>query len=115
MTARRQEGEDVPSLFARGVRNGHHALGEAIAALALRSEGALPPQHEGAQFALAVVAGRLHVVALDEGPEGLAVLEDVRARAGEALDAQRQLHVPIDDSYISPVVVTSWGCLVACS
>src|SRR5690606_7041957 len=87
------------ALLTRRVRDGHQALGEAVAAITLGPERALPPEDESAQLALRVVVRRLDVIDLDEGPERLAVLPEVGARAAQALDvgvdpaAQRALEV----------------------
>jgi hypothetical protein len=59
--ARGKKGEDVLVLLSGGSRNAHQAFSEQVAALALRAEAALPPQHEGPQFALGVVVCRLDV------------------------------------------------------
>ena len=76
-----QEREHILLLLARGMSHRHQPFGEQVAALALGAERALAPEHEGAQLPLGVVVGRLDVLAVDEGPQRGAVLEDVRARA----------------------------------
>lgn len=53
-----EEPECVLALLARGVGDGHEALGEQIAALALRTEAAPAPQHERPELPLSVVMPR---------------------------------------------------------
>lgn len=63
-------------LLARRVRDGHHPLGEEVAALTLCAEAALPPEDESSQLALGVIVRRLDVVAVYESPQSLFVLEE---------------------------------------
>jgi hypothetical protein len=50
-----EEREHVLLLLAGGVRHGHEALGEPVAALALRAEAQLSPEDERTQLTLSVV------------------------------------------------------------
>jgi len=78
--------EGVFALLARGVRDGHHALGEHVAAVTLRAERAPTPEHKRAQLPLSVIVRWVDVVALEKGPQRLPVREDIGARSGQALD-----------------------------
>ena len=84
IAARGQEGEHVALLLARGVRDGHQVFGEGVAALALCTERTFAPKNECANLPLSMVISRLDAGLVDEGPQGLSVLEDVRARPGQA-------------------------------
>ena len=75
-------------MFAEGVRDGHDALGEAAASIALRAEALLAPEDEGAEFTLGVIVGRLDAVVVGEGPESALVLEDVGAGTADTADAE---------------------------
>src|SRR5580692_4518516 len=76
--------EHGASLLSKSVRDGHDALRVALAAFALRPVGCLAPEDEGSQVAFGQVVGRVDVVAVDEGPEGLSMIEDIGARSAEA-------------------------------
>lgn len=84
-----EEAEDVAVLLAERVDGGEHALDEAAAALALCPERQLAEDDGVTKGALGLVVGRLDSGVVDEGPEGVAVLED---RQGLALrvDARGQ-------------------------
>jgi len=62
--------EDVTVEVSEGVRDGHDARGEAIAAIALRSEGLLAPQDESPQLAVCVIIRRFDTFVVGEGPKG---------------------------------------------
>jgi hypothetical protein len=81
-----QEGEHVPLLLACGVGDGHQVFGEGVAALALGAERAFAPKNERANLSLSVVICRLDAGLVEEGPQGLSVLEDVSARPKQARD-----------------------------
>lgn len=70
-------------LLAGGVRRRHEALGEEVAAIALRAERAFSPEHERSQLALGVIVGRVHPLALDEGPKSRGMNEDVSTGTGD--------------------------------
>ena len=70
-------------LLAAGVDDRLEICGKPIAAFAVTSQRCLAPEDEGTELLLSVVVGRLDAFLRDEAPEGLAVVEDVRARAAD--------------------------------
>jgi hypothetical protein len=76
----------VAPLLAGSVRHGHEALGEEIAALTLRTEGALSPEDECPDFLLRVIVGGRDSVAVDKGLERRGMGEDIGARTGNVTE-----------------------------
>lgn len=79
-----QEVEHALVLLARGEGNGHQVFGEGVVALTLGTERALAPENEGAQLPLGMVVGWLEARLVDEIPQRLPMLEDVRASPRQA-------------------------------
>ena len=75
-------------LFSQGVGDRHEPRSEDGSPIALRTEGSLSPQDECSQGALGSVVRGLDAPYLDEGPQGLAVLQDVLTGAADAADAK---------------------------
>jgi hypothetical protein len=63
------KGLDKASLLASGVRHGHEALCEEVAAITRCAERAFSPENERSELALGVIVGRLDSFAIDKGPE----------------------------------------------
>ncbi len=83
-----EELEHVDVLLAGGVHDGHHALGETIAAFTLSAERALPPKNKSSEFTLGVIVRRLDIRDVDESPQSHCVREDVFCGAARAAKAK---------------------------
>jgi hypothetical protein len=67
----------VAPLLAGGVRHGHEALSEQVAAFALGPERSLAPEDEGSQLTLGMIVGRFDAITIDKGPESRGMVQDV--------------------------------------
>jgi nicotinate-nucleotide pyrophosphorylase (carboxylating) len=76
----------VAPLLAGSVRHGHEALGEEVAALALRAERALSPEDESPDLLLRMIVGGRDAVAVDKGPQSRGMGEDIGARTGDVTE-----------------------------
>lgn len=63
-----EEIEHSLALLARRVHHGHHAFGEAFAALALTAEAALAPHDKTSELKLRVIVCRGHAFVSNESP-----------------------------------------------
>lgn len=75
-------------LLSQGVNHAHDALGEAIAALALRAKALLAPHDETSELALGVIVRGLHPRRMGEGPQRIGVLQHVRTGAADAIETE---------------------------
>ena len=83
-----EEGEDIALLLPERMNRGHYALGETAPTFALRPEALRAPEDEGADLALGMIVRRLDPGLIDEGPQGLPMIEKVRATSAHAGKAQ---------------------------
>ena len=76
-------------LFSQRVGDRHDPFGEAATAFTLGSEAAFSPHDEGAQLPFRMIVGGLDTWNIDECPQSLPMLEDVRAASADTVDTKK--------------------------